>query len=148
MQSENPDPASQRIEQFRSKGFKITPQRAGILTLMVDSGRHWSAEDVFQSLRDEYPMISRTTVYRNLESLVVEGLLARLQHANRAVLYDANLDQHHHFFCLQCGAIADLYLDKIDYEIDPIRTDVLPSMVLRPELQLHGFCEDCAGVEL
>lgn len=147
MQGHNSNSVSQRIEQFRARGFKITPQRAGILNLMVESGRHWSAEEVFQSLRREYPMISRTTVYRNLESLVAEGLLARLQHANRAVLYDANLDQHHHFFCLACGAIVDLYLNRIDYEIDSARTDVLPSSVLRPELQLHGLCKGCSQAD-
>jgi len=145
MQRDNSHSVSERIKQFRARGFKITPQRAGILSLMVESGRHWTAEEVFQALRNDYPMISRTTVYRNLESLVSEGLLARLQHANRAVLYDPNLDQHHHFFCLGCGAIVDVYLDRIDYEIDASRTEVLPSKVLRPELQLHGLCESCSA---
>lgn len=136
-------PMRRRLERFRARGFKITPQRAAILRALEEAHRHLTAEEIYELVQQDFPMMSRTTVYRNLENLVEQGLLMPLQRSGRAVQYDANLSEHHHFFCQKCGEVFDIYLEEIHYRIDSARSSLGKVRVFRPEVQLHGICQDC-----
>ncbi len=54
------------------------------------------------------PGLSRTTVYRVLETLVAQGFARKVQHSGAAVRFDAMTERHHHLVCERCGRLADL----------------------------------------
>ncbi len=54
------------------------------------------------------PDLALATVYRNLEVLVAEGIVAAVPSASGALRFDGNLAPHDHFECEACGRILDV----------------------------------------
>ena len=69
---------------------------------------HPTADQVYNAVRGRLPGVSRTTVYRVLDTLVRMGVINRISHPGAAARFDAKVHQHHHLVCLQCGKIIDL----------------------------------------
>ncbi len=92
-----------RLERYqvlvKRAGIKLTPQRLEIFRIIAASEEHPSAEVVHQAVRARMPMVSLDTVYRTLWLLTDLGLLATLGPRQGSVRFDANLEQHHHYFC-------------------------------------------------
>lgn len=98
---------------LRERGQRVTSQRLVILRELRRRGRHVSAAEVTEALRDELPGTSIPTVYATLELLTELGLVRKLSVGSATALYDARLEPHQHTVCVRCGAVADL-----DVEID------------------------------
>jgi Ferric uptake regulator family len=84
-----------------------------------------------------------STVYRNLQELVREGLIGTLEVAGTAVQFEVNPDDHHHFVCQKCGHVWDVYLSSLDLRINRRRTELDGFQVDRRDVQLHGTCAGC-----
>ena len=54
------------------------------------------------------PGLSRTTVYRVLDTLVDQGFARKVQHTGAVVRFDAMTERHHHLVCERCGRLVDL----------------------------------------
>jgi Fe2+ or Zn2+ uptake regulation protein len=137
----------ERLDKFvalsRKNGLRLTPQRMIIFRILSESDGHMSAEDVYQKAKKDCPMISTTTVYRNLEKLVGVGLLSYLERSGTAIRYDANPEEHHHFICGCCGSVRDIYLKTVKYELNREKSSLGGAKIDAPELHLHGVCQDC-----
>jgi Fur family peroxide stress response transcriptional regulator len=127
----------------RKKGLKLTPQRIIIFRILSELDGHLSADDVYQRAKKDCPMISATTVYRNLEKLVGVGLLSYLERSGTAVRYDANPAEHHHFICGRCESVRDIYLKAVKYELDREKSSLGRAKIDISKLYLHGVCQDC-----
>ncbi len=82
-------------------------QRRTILEAVLRTHDHPTADQVFEVVKQRIPGVSRTTVYRVLETLVDLGVVRRVQNTGSAVRFDGNTHWHHHLICRQCGRIAD-----------------------------------------
>ncbi len=134
----------QRFEHLcRQRGLKLTHQRAMIFREVAGSEEHPDAETVYRCVHRHIPAVSLDTVYRTLRVLEEHGLLRKAEvHAGRA-RYDANMDRHHHFVCIHCGLVRDIYSDAMD------RIPVPPSAkaigrVVSYDVFLRGICQRCA----
>ena len=58
-------------------------------------------------------MVSRATVYNTLNLFVEKGLLRRYALPRGNVVFDPNVDKHHHFIDETTGAIHDIPWDAI-----------------------------------
>ena len=68
---------------------------------------HPTAEDIYQSISERYPSISRGTVYRNLNALSAASELRRVSVPIGPDRFDKTLAPHYHRVCKRCGAIED-----------------------------------------
>ena len=59
---------SQFIKRSKELGLKVTPQRIAIYRELAGSMQHPSTEMIYKNIKDYYPNISLTTVYRTLET--------------------------------------------------------------------------------
>ncbi len=75
---------------------------------VLQLANHPTADMVYDYVKEEYPNISRTTVYRNLNKLVDMGRLSRVKVSDSADRFDHHLNKHYHFVCTQCGVLSDL----------------------------------------
>ena len=93
----------ERVNEFidRSKdlGIKVTPQRIAIYRELASTDQHPSTETIYKKIKDYYPNISLTTVYRTLETFEKLGLISVVNVLYNAARYDANLSRHHHTVC-------------------------------------------------
>ncbi|HRX84343.1 MAG TPA: transcriptional repressor, partial [Phycisphaerae bacterium] len=54
----------------RQQGLALTVQRRTILSVLLDSDDHPTADQVYEIVRQRLPGLSRTTVYRVLDTFV------------------------------------------------------------------------------
>ena len=113
--------------------------------LMKADGRHFFADDIYESLREKGERIGRTTVYRQLDRLVSEGYARRTVGERGGSCYSYVKDgchEHYHMVCKECGRLAHLSCDHVEelfhhiksehgFEIDPGQT------------VLYGLCAAC-----
>lgn len=97
----------------RERGLSLTVQRRVILQELVDRGDHPTADQIYDAVRDRVPGLSRTTVYRVLDTLVRIGAARKLSHPDAVVRFDPRLERHHHLVCQQCGSLVDLEASAI-----------------------------------
>jgi len=129
------------IEKFRSKSYKITPQRLGIFKILEGNRDHPSAEDIFARIKKTYPTISFTTVYKTLDILENMGEVLKIAIDDERKHYDPNTDTHHHIICLGCNKISDVDGDSISPELPSgILEEFTPS---RYHVSFYGTCKDC-----
>jgi len=73
---------------------------------------HPSAEEVFRSVSEKYPSISKATVYRNLNQMAECGEILRLTITESADHYDLRCTPHYHAHCKSCEKIIDIFPEK------------------------------------
>ena len=83
------------------KKLRHSHQRERILEYLCQSQEHPSAEQVYQDLRPEIPGLSLGTVYRNLQALVTEGKVRKIDMPQGGARYDRVEDDHAHFVCVE-----------------------------------------------
>jgi len=101
---------------LKGRGVLLTIQRSAILAFLQDNARHPTAEDIYQSLRGMYPVLSRATVYNTLDLFKQHGLVQEITIERNKAHYDYNTEPHHHFLCRRCGGIYDIGMEGIPLE--------------------------------
>ena len=66
-------------QRLKEKGLKVTHQRILVLSVLEqNSGRHMTAEDIYELVSQDYPDIGLATVYRTLQLLWDMQLVDRI----------------------------------------------------------------------
>ena len=89
-------------------------QRVAVAAYVLQTTEHPSADKVWADVQENFPMISRATVYNTLNLFVEKGLLRELHLAPDSVLFDPNTDRHHHFIDEETGRIYDIPWNQIE----------------------------------
>lgn len=133
-----PEHVARRLKEFeaicRRRGLPLTVQRRLILQTVLESDDHPAAEQVLESVRQRVPGVSRTTVYRVLDTLVDLGVIRRLHHPGATVRFDGRTCRHHHLICKVCNHVADFESAKLD-------------RIALPDVQSLGFQIDDFSVQ-
>jgi len=126
----------------KEANLKITHQRAVIYEILRNDTTHPCADDVFKKVRKQIPTISFDTVNRTLLSFVKIGLLKVVEGYGRPKRFDPNIAPHHHFQCLKCNTVIDLY----DQDFDKVKIPTVirkKFMVTGKKVVLEGLCHKC-----
>lgn len=96
-------------ELLRELGCRLTPQRVMILSIVQSSRGHLSAEEIHARVREQYPYVDISTVYRTLELLKELHLVTETNLGHGRAVYELrDAEPHHHAVCRGCGGILDL----------------------------------------
>src|SRR4051812_6703345 len=98
---------------LREHGIQPSAQRVAVAEHVLDMKTHSSADEVWESVRARFPMISRATIYNTLHCFVERGLLRELILAEGKVVFDPKLEPHHHFVDEGTGKIYDIPWDAL-----------------------------------
>ena len=131
------------VEQLRSRNVRITAQRLIVAEVLLGSKQHASAQQIYESVKEQFPYISRGTVYNTLSMLERCGFVQALPFAGGA-RYDVNLTSHVNVVCTKCGAI----LDAEDYgdSIQRLKAEVSSNtryQITSQRLDFYGLCPQC-----
>lgn len=135
------------LEKLRENGYRITPQREMVIQVIAHSGRHMTAEEVFEELGSRTSCLNIATVYRTLDLLVENGLASRSRLGGGKTFYaTGEHGPHVHLVCSQCGEVTDaegpdtsILLSDI---MDRYGFDCSPG-----HFALNGICRRCAAEE-
>ncbi len=96
------------IERLERAGLRRSAQRIAIASYVLDTDDHPTADEVWTRVKAEFPTVSRATVYNTLQAFRDHGLLRQLVLAEGSVVFDPNVEPHHHFVDDGTGAIHDI----------------------------------------
>lgn len=96
------------VERLRAAGIQPSAQRVAVARYVLATDEHPSADRVWQRCARALPVLSRATVYNTLNLFVERGLLRELVLAEGRVVFDPNLERHHHFIDARTGRIHDV----------------------------------------
>lgn len=102
------------IAQLSHHGIQPSAQRVAVGEYVLSTDEHPSADRVFTRVKKTLPVLSRATVYNTLNLFVSKGLLRELVLAEGRVVFDPNLEPHHHFVDEATGRIFDVPWDKLE----------------------------------
>jgi Fur family peroxide stress response transcriptional regulator len=98
----------------REHGLSLTIQRRAILENLAGRTDHPTADQIYDTMKDQLKGISRTTVYRVLETLVSVGLARKISNLESKARFDADTSRHHHLTCIDCGSIIDIHDQELN----------------------------------
>lgn len=111
-------------QELRKAGLKVTLPRVKILQILETADgnqHHLSAEDVYDTLRDQGEDVGLATVYRVLTQFEGAGLVTRHNFEGGHSVFEVASDQHHdHMVCMDTGEViefCDDVIEKRQYEI-------------------------------
>ena len=108
-------------------------------------GSHPTADEVYQSMKDEYPSISRATVYRNLNKMSDNGQALKVRGSSGADHFDDTLRPHYHVVCAKCGRVDDVEVDLPSSVTESLDKATAPGFTITGyELLFCGLCSACA----
>ena len=93
---------------LKDAGIQPSAQRLAVAEYVLATEEHPSADQVLAKVQSLVPMLSRATVYNTLNLFVEKGLLRQLVLAEGRVVFDPNLERHHHFIDEDTDQIEDI----------------------------------------
>ena len=138
--------AKQLITNLKNQGERITIVRREIITLLTESTKPLSANEIIKLLSDRKLSVNKTTVYRQLDLLREYSMIHEIRLNDRTRRYEvppANEEHHHHLVCLKCKKIEDISF-KEDIERQEKTIQKRKSFkVLQHSLEFFGLCKNC-----
>ncbi len=128
----------------RQQGVPLTVQRRVILESLAGREDHPTADDIFHAVQARIPGVSRTTVYRVLDTLVRAGVASKVAHPGASIRFDAKVHRHHHLVCRACGKVRDLEDAALNAVRLP-RTHRYGFEISDYSIHFTGVCAGCRG---
>ena len=124
------------------RGIRPSVQRIAIMDYLITHPTHPTTDEVYQSLCEDVPTLSRTTVYNTLRMLSEKHAAQMITIDEHRVCYDGNINSHVHFYCKKCGKIIDLF----DEEAPELKEEkvINGNIVHEEQLYYKGICAECA----
>jgi len=132
------------LEKLRKRGFRLTPQREIVLSILHQIDSMASVEEIFEKVQDISTAIDISTVYRTLDLLQEFNLVIStdLGDGHQDYKLVGAEDPHLHLVCRQCGAVigtemgpgsslAAYYLENYGFRVD------------FDFLSFPGLCKNC-----
>ena len=97
-------------------GIQPTAQRVAIAEAVLDNSEHPTADEILAEAQTRCSIVSRATVYNTLNLFVEKGLLRTQILKEGTVVFDPNVQTHHHFIDDEDGTISDIPWDWLTVE--------------------------------
>ena len=119
-----------------------TIQKDLVRNAVYEMKRHVTANEVYEFIKESYPTIGKGTVYRNLDILVEEGALRKVEVSEGPNRFDFTLKNHYHVRCVKCGEVSDVDMDEILDLMKKIH-DTHGIEFLDYDISFKGICPKC-----
>ena len=119
-----------------------TIQKDLVRNAVYEMRRHVTANEVYEFVKEAYPTIGKGTVYRNLDILVDEGSLRKVEVPDGPNRFDFTLKNHYHVRCVKCGEVSDVDMDEIPDLLERIH-NTHGIEFLDYDISFKGICPKC-----
>jgi Fur family ferric uptake transcriptional regulator len=134
-------------ELLRRAGHKMTPQRLLIVRALRHAKGHVTAAQILDEVREEYPFVDISTVYRTLDVLRRMRLATATDMGGGDAVFEWTPEEpHHHLICSICGHVVELghgYLAGLEQAISA-DFNFAPDM---HHFAIFGLCSYCRDEE-
>ena len=117
----------------------MTKQRELIMSILKQSDRHLTADEIFFLAKLKMPSIAMATIYNNLNAMNEAGIVKRLHIDGVADCFDKIMEPHDHLLCDKCGRISDIKLPSLSATLEA----EIGAEIEDYELTVHYVCPEC-----
>ena len=132
-------------KKLKDSKYKLTEQRKIIIDFFQNNPGHYTAQEIYEKVKNQCNSINFSTIYRNLELLSALNIVNKLDINNGISHYElCGLGHHHHVICKSCGDMKEL--DVCPYEC--MNSDKLNEMGFVPtehKFEIYGICKNCCN---
>lgn len=135
-------------DRLAAQGHRLTLQRMIVAGALARARHTVSAQELYELLRAEHPLLGRATVFRTLDFLVDAGLAQRFEAEGHIHVYTSCADNHHHHLvCRACGSTTEIDDTAVNQLIDAVRGGYGFALD-HDALDFYGTCATCAAAAL
>ncbi|NNF07891.1 MAG: transcriptional repressor [Candidatus Eisenbacteria bacterium] len=145
---QSPDPFDVFATYLKEHRLRNTAERNAVLKELVQAKDHLDAEGLLVRLRKRSHPVSRATLYRTLDHLVIAGLVKKHSFGQGHAQYEYVLGRKHHdhMVCDRCG----LVIEFINDEIESLQEEVCRQHGFQSTnhvMEIFGICKDCRSAK-
>ncbi len=133
------------VDALQERGVRVTPQRAHVWRVLVESGGHFTADELWEKVRGSLPGLELSTVYRSLEALRAAGLVADSRLPEGPRVFEARPALHPHMVCDACGRISHPAPEVGRRLQETLDAGSGGFEVRELHVAARGTCAECAG---
>lgn len=131
------------VQVLRESGHRPTPQRLMVLSFLRHSSGHVAASEILGKVKEVYPYVDISTVYRTLNVLKEMRLVSETDMGSGEYSYEwLRQDRHHHLICVGCQKVI-----LLDHRyIDSLRAEVFEDYEFEADVNhfaIFGRCSEC-----
>ncbi len=106
--------------------------------LKICDGFHFSVDEIFEKIQKIFPQAGRSSIYRNVESMVQNGELTKIIGIGKKILFEKTKENHIHFICKNSGTVLDLPPSKIQHISSHISSDFPNISIDSVDIKIYG----------
>ena len=129
---------------FVMENHRNTKQKQLILSILKESSCPISINDIYDKIVKQLPRIAKSTIYRNIDNLLNQGLIDKYHLNDNEIFYLIRSDRHEHrhfVICEDCKKTFDLPscpLHEIESAIEE------EGFIIKDhQIQITAICKDC-----
>mgnify|MGYP005814034799 CR=1 FL=1 len=138
------------LKRLRQRGFRLTPQRELVLSVLHQVGQPSTAEDIYERVAQQSPSVELSTVYRTLDLMVDMHIVTLIagggEKQQRLFELQGAESDHLHLVCRRCGKIIGVALEDAQPLVRAVQARAQFTLDLN-NLTIPGLCADCARAE-
>ncbi|MBX2976116.1 MAG: transcriptional repressor [Ignavibacteriaceae bacterium] len=136
------DQASDILREYlKRENNRITPERFEVLDAALEFDGHFSADELYISMKNRNSRVSRATVYKTLEILASCDLISPRNFGDNMKRYESSFKRqnHDHLICMDCGRIVEF----VNPKIAKIQTDICDELGFEPSSYSFNLFTRC-----
>jgi len=125
---------------IREIGLKVTQSRVRVLSMLHDTGKPVSVEDIKKKIKK----MDKATIYRILESFFTRNLISKINLGRDRMYFEYIHTHHHHIICTLCGDFEDIKTCATEKESSVLKGVKKFAAISSHSLEFFGTCKKCA----
>jgi Fur family peroxide stress response transcriptional regulator len=124
----------------------LTPQRRAVIQILIESQEHPTVEQIYEQVRQDFPMTSLATVYKTVALLKEMGEVREISFGEGGNRYDGcDPSPHPHLICVECSRIVDLDLPALD-DLPQTVAKEMGYRMIEHRFDFFGVCPQCQAM--
>lgn len=126
-------------------GQRNTRQKQLLLSILREADRPMSINELYSKSVAVLPKIAKSTIYRNIDSLLAQNLIDKYHFNDNEVFYKIKADSHehkHYVICDSCKKAFPLPSCPI-HELEDLM-EKKGFIIKDHQIQINGLCKNCA----
>ena len=122
-----------------------TKQKQIILSILQESARPMSINEIYLQIVEVIPKIAKSTIYRNIDTLLQHNLIDKYHLNDNEIFYRIKADRNEHkhlVICDECKQTFDLPICPIHQIEHAMENEGF--IIQNHQIQISGICKKCA----
>lgn len=132
-------------DKLKSMGYKLTSQRRLVIEIFEESPYHFTAQEIFDRVKEKSSNINFSTIYRNLELLCKLNIICKLN-ISSGISHFELMDtehHHHHLICINCGDMERVDICPYN-QLNKSKLEELGFVPTEHKFEIYGYCKNCS----